>query len=193
MPTCQAAALMDVIKRNWGLNRVRPEHPPEGRISGREASLPCRFPSHSAQCRQRAKRRRPSRPASIRSPFPRNRNSRQPLDAPCEFGLLARTAKPCLERRCIALVWTKQPFKANRDYVCDSQGQATVELPQTLDILRLWTHVDGYVPLWVHWEKDWQDAGNPIPEEFTFRASERNGHRRLRERRGGKTDPRRQG
>ena len=53
-------------------------------------------------------------------------------------------------------------------HVCDSQGQATVELPQTLDILRLWTHVDGYVPLWVHWEKDWQDAGNPIPEEFTF-------------------------
>ncbi|MBI4023573.1 MAG: carboxypeptidase regulatory-like domain-containing protein [Verrucomicrobia bacterium] len=66
-------------------------------------------------------------------------------------------------------IWTKEPFSPNRYYVCDAQGLAVVELPRTLDILRIWVDVDGYVPLWAHWEQEWQADGHLIPEEFTFK------------------------
>jgi len=66
-------------------------------------------------------------------------------------------------------IWTKEPFQHNHDYVCDGQGEAIVELPRTLDILRIWTSVEGYVPLFVHWEKDWQAQGHPIPQQFTVK------------------------
>lgn len=69
-------------------------------------------------------------------------------------------------------IWTKEPFKHNRDYVTNSQGQATVELPRTLEILRLWARADEYVPLFAHWEGHPWPGGEemlPIPEEFTFK------------------------
>src|SRR5215204_1690315 len=35
-------------------------------------------------------------------------------------------------------IWTKQKgFKSNRDYKCDDHGQVTVELPTTLEIIRV--------------------------------------------------------
>lgn len=67
-------------------------------------------------------------------------------------------------------LWTKEPFAANRDFVCDAQGYAQVELPHSVDILRLWATADGYVPLFAHWESDeLQGDGSRIPEEFTFK------------------------
>ncbi len=69
-----------------------------------------------------------------------------------------------------ASVWTSQPFQANRDYVCDAQGVAQVELPQSVDILRLWARAEGHVPLYAHWESDeLQGDGSRIPNEFTFK------------------------
>ncbi len=66
-------------------------------------------------------------------------------------------------------IWTKESFEHNRDYLSDAQGQATVKLPQTLYILRLWASADGYVSLFAHWERDWLDNGKRTPKEFTFK------------------------
>ena len=46
--------------------------------------------------------------------------------------------KPMAGVKIHASVWTKEPFKANRDFVSDAHGEAVVELPRTVDILRLW-------------------------------------------------------
>jgi hypothetical protein len=68
-----------------------------------------------------------------------------------------------------ASIWTKEPFKANRDYVCDAQGEAVVQLPQTLSILRLWGSADRYVPIFAHWESEEIQADpNAIPAEFAI-------------------------
>src|SRR3954465_6430628 len=65
-------------------------------------------------------------------------------------------------------VWTKEPFKANRDYTTDAEGKATVELPQKIDILRLWATKDGFVGLFAQWWPGMQPDGHLIPEEYTF-------------------------
>ncbi len=67
-----------------------------------------------------------------------------------------------------ASVWTKEPFKANRDFVSDAHGEAVVELPRTVDILRLWAQTDGYVPLFAQWWRQLQPDDYQIPEQFTF-------------------------
>lgn len=66
-------------------------------------------------------------------------------------------------------IWTKETFKAKRDYVCDAQGRAEVELPKTLRILRVWAHADGYVPLFAQLWKGNEAVGQSLPEQFTFR------------------------
>lgn len=67
-----------------------------------------------------------------------------------------------------ASVWTKEPFKANRDYTTDANGRATVELPQTIDILRLWATKAGHVGLFAQWWPDMQPDGHLVPEEYVF-------------------------
>ena len=78
--------------------------------------------------------------------------------------------KPVPATKIHAGIWTNEPsFKHNRDYVCDSDGQAMVELPRTLYILRLWADKDGYVPLFAHWEQEELNSDkNAIPKQFTF-------------------------
>ena len=65
-------------------------------------------------------------------------------------------------------VWTKDPFKANRDYKTDAEGRATVELPQSIDILRLWATKDGHVGLFAQWWPAMQPDGHLIPNEYAF-------------------------
>jgi hypothetical protein len=68
-----------------------------------------------------------------------------------------------------ASLWTKEPVKANRDYLCDAQGEAKVELPKSVDILRLWARTEGHVPLFAHWESDELEGdASRLPDEFTF-------------------------
>jgi uncharacterized GH25 family protein len=77
--------------------------------------------------------------------------------------------KPAAGAKIQAAIWAKEPTKTNQDYVCDAQGQAIVELPKSIDILRLWARMDGYVPLFAHWESQELKAGGRIPAEFTFK------------------------
>ena len=81
--------------------------------------------------------------------------------------VLGADGKPLAGANVHASVWTKEPFRANRDYLTDRQGLATVELPRTLDILRLRANADKHVPQWTHWEEDWV-KNRPLPDEFIF-------------------------
>lgn len=65
-------------------------------------------------------------------------------------------------------IWTKEPFKANRDYKSDATGLAVAELPSKMYILRVWASKDGYVPMFTHWEQEWFDAGRAAPDEVTI-------------------------
>jgi outer membrane lipoprotein-sorting protein len=65
-------------------------------------------------------------------------------------------------------IWfKKKTAKTNGDHVCDAQGQTVIELPDQLDILRLFTSCDGYVPQFVHWE---ELDENP-PDAYTIKLS----------------------
>ena len=50
-------------------------------------------------------------------------------------------------------IWSKTTAKTNSNHVSDAQGQTVIELPDKLDILRLFTSCNGYVPLFTHWEE----------------------------------------
>jgi hypothetical protein len=56
----------------------------------------------------------------------------------------------------------------HHDYTTNAEGNATVELPQKVDLLRLWATKDGYVGLFAQWWRDRQPDGHLIPEEYTF-------------------------
>ena len=66
-------------------------------------------------------------------------------------------------------VWTKEPFKANRDFVCDADGKTMFDLPNEIQILRLWARKEGHVALFAQWWPEHERAPRPIPEQFTFR------------------------
>lgn len=76
--------------------------------------------------------------------------------------------KPVQGTKIHTAIWAEDPAKTNRDYVCDGQGQATVNLPQRIEILRIWARADGYVPLFAQWWSKTQADGHLIPEQFTF-------------------------
>src|SRR5487761_1405848 len=68
-------------------------------------------------------------------------------------------------------VWTDEAFDHNRDYKCDAAGEAKIQLPKTLTILRIWARSDRYVPLFAGWWPEHQVNDSAIPEEFSFRLS----------------------
>jgi hypothetical protein len=76
--------------------------------------------------------------------------------------------KPLAGAKIHAGVWTTEPFQANRDYVCGADGNATVELPKTVDILRLWARSEAHVSLFAQWWPKQEPKPREIPREFTF-------------------------
>jgi protocatechuate 3,4-dioxygenase beta subunit len=64
-------------------------------------------------------------------------------------------------------VWTKVPFDANADYITNDNGEANMELPGSMSILRLWATKNGYVPLFVNFDSQKME-GVVLPDEFTF-------------------------
>ncbi len=84
--------------------------------------------------------------------------------------VLGPDGKPMQGVKVHASIWTHEPsFKHNRDYASDADGWTTVELPKTLDILRLWTYSPRNPPLFMDWEQKWFDAKKRLPDEFVFR------------------------
>jgi hypothetical protein len=81
--------------------------------------------------------------------------------------VLGPEGKPLPKTAIHASVWTKEPFKANRNYICDENGQTTIQLPQSIDILRIWARSGNLVPLFAQWWPE-QIPDRKIPDEFTF-------------------------
>jgi hypothetical protein len=52
---------------------------------------------------------------------------------------------------------------SNHDYTTNAEGKATVELPQKIDLLRIWGMKNGYVGLFAQWWRDHQPDGHLIP------------------------------
>ncbi|HKI18417.1 MAG TPA: M56 family metallopeptidase, partial [Isosphaeraceae bacterium] len=84
--------------------------------------------------------------------------------------VLAPDDKPLAGAKIFANVTTTEPKIINRDYICNADGQAEVELPEaTIDMLRLWASKSGYVTWHAHWWTKVQIDGHLIPAEYTFR------------------------
>ncbi len=80
------------------------------------------------------------------------------------------TAGKPLENAAIhASVWTNEDFKAGRNYKTNDQGFATVLLPKTLQILRLWGSQKGYCEEFVDFETNAAVHEVVIPDDFKIR------------------------
>jgi thiol-disulfide isomerase/thioredoxin/uncharacterized GH25 family protein len=67
-------------------------------------------------------------------------------------------------------IWTKEKgFKANRNYRCDEDGQTVVQLPASLEIVRVWARKPGFAPMFGQLWPQGNGDGPPLPEEFTFK------------------------
>jgi len=83
---------------------------------------------------------------------------------------LDKAGKPLSQATIIASVWTDQKgFKKTREYPTDAEGNATVLLPKTLTILRLWAYHGGYVGKFVNFETNRRLTNFTVPKEYTFR------------------------
>jgi hypothetical protein len=98
-------------------------------------------------------------------------NETAPARRTMKIQVLGPGDKPLAGAQIHVGVWTKEPFKANRDYVCDGNGKTTVELPGGIEILRLWARFDGHVPLFAQWWPSMEQNRRTISEEYTFRLS----------------------
>ena len=77
--------------------------------------------------------------------------------------------EPLAGAKIFANVTTTEPKIINRDYICDSNGQAEVALPDAnVEMLRLWASKGGYVTWHAHWWAKVQVDGHVIPAEYTF-------------------------
>lgn len=93
----------------------------------------------------------------------------KPAGNSMQVTVLGADDKPLPGAKIHASVWTKEPFQANRDYVCDMQGRAIVELPKTMQILRLWARKEGNVSMFANWWPKQEAKPREFPREFTFR------------------------
>lgn len=78
----------------------------------------------------------------------------------------------------LASVWEIDPSEnrfPNRNYATNEMGEAEIELPRRLSILRIFPSRDGYVPQFVGFEQGTHDEGRLIPDayEFTLQAGRR--------------------
>lgn len=67
-------------------------------------------------------------------------------------------------------IWTDEKgFKNNHTYQSDSEGWANVELPTTLQILRVWVRSPGYASMFAQLWPQPQLSNPPLPSEFTYK------------------------
>jgi beta-lactamase regulating signal transducer with metallopeptidase domain/protocatechuate 3,4-dioxygenase beta subunit/thiol-disulfide isomerase/thioredoxin len=108
--------------------------------------------------------RQEAKPAAVKVETPQDRPRRSML-----VHVLGPDGRPMAGVRIHRSVWTRKPIKdANRDFVSDGRGPVRVDLPEGMDILRLWARAKGHVPLFAHWEEE-DEPERSVPGEFTFR------------------------
>lgn len=93
----------------------------------------------------------------------------KPAAGSMQITVLGPDRKPLAGAKLHAHIGTNEPFPANRDYVCDAQGKATVELPKTINFLQLWATKEAHVSLVANWEATEEAKAPTILREYTFR------------------------
>src|SRR6476469_6193771 len=87
----------------------------------------------------------------------------KPTPRTMRITVLDSDEKPMADVNIHVGLWTKEPFKANRDFTTDDDGKTTLELPQKIEILRLWATKEGHVGLFAQWWPERQADGHLIP------------------------------
>lgn len=109
----------------------------------------------------------------LRADPPDDQNSQPKAVAPAgrsmQVTVLGPDGKSLAGAKVHAAIWAKEPAKSNQDFVCDQQGRVTVDLPNKVDILRLWARHEGHVSLFANWWPEREPQPREIPKKFTFR------------------------
>jgi len=79
-------------------------------------------------------------------------------------------AQPLPDAKVHISVWTDDKnYPAKRDWLTDATGVATIELPKSLNILRVWVSKKTYVTLYFGWESEELAGGKWPPAEYMIR------------------------
>ncbi len=92
--------------------------------------------------------------------------------------VLDEAGQPVSKANVLAGVWNLEPTEKrfpNRYYTTNDEGEAKVEIPRLLRILRLWASKSQHVPLFVNFAEGTHEDGRLIPETYEFRMQP--GHR----------------
>jgi uncharacterized GH25 family protein len=93
----------------------------------------------------------------------------KPAERTMQVTVLGPDDRPLSGAKIHVSLWTKEPFKSNRDFVCDTEGRTKFDLPKQIEILRLWASKEDHVALFAQWWPEQEPVERPIPEQFTFR------------------------
>ena len=92
-----------------------------------------------------------------------------PTKGSMRIQIVDTAGKPLEKAQIRASIWTPdKKFKANREYTTDPQGFATIQLPKSLQILRLWADEDGYCGKFKNFQTDSAVHVLVIPDDFKF-------------------------
>ena len=75
--------------------------------------------------------------------------------------------KPIMGAQVMAGIWY-QNTAGTETYVTDENGDALINLPQDLKIIRIWANADSYTTLFANWEENEIKNGTLPPGEFTI-------------------------
>jgi Carboxypeptidase regulatory-like domain len=82
---------------------------------------------------------------------------------------LDQAGKPIAGAKIHVGIWSKDKnVKPKRDYITNAEGLATVELPDSLFILRVWASKESFATLLAAWERAELASGSEIPAEYVF-------------------------
>lgn len=68
----------------------------------------------------------------------------------------------------IVSIWST-PSSPRQEATTPASGEVDFDLPQSLELLRIWATADGHVPLIAEWHPEVQTNASSVPAEFTFR------------------------
>ncbi|HTU26680.1 MAG TPA: carboxypeptidase-like regulatory domain-containing protein [Pirellulales bacterium] len=111
--------------------------------------------------------------AGAPAPAPRaDRPKEVPSSGKMRVTVVDADGRPIAGAKLSVSVWAEKDDLPHRGYDCDQQGQAEVQLPKSLSILRVWARAEGKVPLFAQWWPEHQADVERIPESFSFSMQE---------------------
>ncbi len=115
------------------------------------------------------KQTEPPAAAKAKTPEPAKAEKPQPART-LRVAVLDPQGKPLPYAKIHSSIWTHEKgFQANHDYKTDAAGVASVELPKSFYILRLWASKKGFADLFANWEQNELGSGAKLPAEYVIR------------------------